>query len=124
MSTKTNKRQQARDLATQALAEKIAQQEKVKDATQRAFLAQAEFDGARRRFAAALQELSKLGESQAWMRASFDLSPTALRGLLALTTDGEDDTSDTDSGSMHDGATASENETGGDTTEEHQHDHS
>lgn len=67
-----------------ALAERIDRQEKVKDATQRAFLAQAEFDGVRQRFALALQELDGLGEPQSWMKESFGLTTTELRSLLKV----------------------------------------
>lgn len=72
----------------QALAEKLAKQEKVKTATQQAFLAQAEFDGVRERFASALQELEQLGETQTWMRDSFGLTASELRALLALKPEG------------------------------------
>ena len=53
----------------QALAERLANQEKVKDATQRAYLPQAELD--------------ELSETHTWLRESFGLTaspwpPTAL----------------------------------------------
>lgn len=89
-----NKRKQARELALEALAEKMRKQEQVKDATQRAFLAQSEFDDVRERFATALQELDQLGESQTWMRESFGLSVSELRNLLALDVTNEDDEDD------------------------------
>ncbi|WP_342319211.1 hypothetical protein [Corynebacterium mayonis] len=96
MSTRTSKKQQARELAMQALAEKLAKQEKVKAATQQAFLAQAEFDGVRQRFASALQELEQLGEPQTWMRESFGLTASELRSLLALNVDAGDEEQDSE----------------------------
>ena len=59
---KTNKRQRAREMAQSALAEKIGRQQKIQDAAQRGFLAQADFDEARERLASALQELEALGD--------------------------------------------------------------
>lgn len=102
MSTRTSKKQQARELAMQALAEKLAKQEKVKTATQQAFLAQAELDGVRERFASALQELEQLGEPQTWMRDSFGLTASELRALLALDLDAgdEDQDNETEAGSV------------------------
>lgn len=83
-----------------ALAERLANQEKVKAATQRAFLAQTELEAVRARFGAALQELDKLGEAHTWLRESFGLTASELRQLLALDTDGIHDedtpTSETD----------------------------
>lgn len=80
----------------QALAEKLAKQEKVKTATQQAFLAQAEFDGVRERFASALQELEQLGEPQTWMRDSFGLTASELRSLLALNVDADEEEQDSE----------------------------
>ena len=68
----------------QALAERLANQEKVKAATQRAFIAQTELEAVRARFAAALQELDQLGEAHTWLRESFGLTASELRQLLAL----------------------------------------
>lgn len=80
-----------------ALAEQIERQQKVQAATQRAFLAQGEFEEVRARFAESLQELDALGESQPWMRNTFGLTPADLRSLLALDrTDDNDDSSDDD----------------------------
>lgn len=87
---KTNKRQRAREMAQSALAEKIARQQKIQDAAQRGFLAQADFDEARERLASALQELEALGESQGWMRESFGLTPSELKSLLTLPVDDDD----------------------------------
>ncbi|MCQ9334496.1 hypothetical protein NQ042_10510 [Corynebacterium phoceense] len=56
----------------------------MKEATQQAFLAQAEFDGVRERFAVALQELDALGEPQSWMKESFGLTASELRSLLKV----------------------------------------
>lgn len=81
----------------QALAERLANQEKVKAATQRAFIAQTELEAVRARFAAALQELDQLGEAHTWLRESFGLTASELRQLLALDTDSihdEDDAED------------------------------
>lgn len=81
----------------QALAERLANQEKIKDATQRAYLAQTELEAVRARFAAALQELDQLGETHTWLRESFGLTASELRQLLALDTDSihdEDDDED------------------------------
>ncbi|MHA2788326.1 hypothetical protein ACXZ66_04125 [Corynebacterium sp. S7] len=97
MAKRTTKRQQARELAMIALAERLANQEKVKAATQRAFLAQTELEAVRARFAAALQELDQLGEAHTWLRESFGLTASELRQLLALDTDSihdEDDDED------------------------------
>lgn len=80
-----------------ALAERLANQEKVKAATQRAFLVQTELEAVRARFAAALQELDQLGEAHTWLRESFGLTASELRQLLALDTDSihdEDDAED------------------------------
>jgi hypothetical protein len=66
----------------QALAERLANQEKVKDATQRAYLPQAELD--------------ELSETHTWLRESFGLTAFELRQLLALATDGIGDEVDDD----------------------------
>lgn len=79
----------------EALAEQIEKQRRVQTATQRAFLAQGEFDEVRERFAESLQELDGLGESQAWMRETFGLTASELRGLLNFNRD-EDSNSDND----------------------------
>ena len=71
----------------EALAEQIEKQRRVQTATQRAFLAQSEFDEVRERFAESLQELDTLGEPQAWIRDTFDLTASELRGLLNLNRD-------------------------------------
>ena len=102
MAKRTTKRQQARELAMQALAERLANQEKIKDAIQRAYLAQSELDGVRKRFAFALQELDQLGETHTWLRESFGLTATELRQLLALDTDTVDDDEDNDEGRPED----------------------
>ncbi|WBT09411.1 hypothetical protein PAB09_03535 [Corynebacterium sp. SCR221107] len=94
MAKRTTKRQQARELAMMALAERLANQEKVKAATQRAFLAQTELEAVRARFAAAVQELDQLGEAHTWLRESFGLTASELRQLLALDTDGIHDEDD------------------------------
>lgn len=86
----------------QALAERLANQEKIKDATQRAYLAQAELDGVRKRFAFALQELDQLGETHTWLRESFGLTAAELRQLLALDTNTIDDDEDNDEGRPED----------------------
>lgn len=83
----------------EALAEQIAKQQKVQTATQRAFLAQGEFEEVRERFAEALQELDALGESQAWMRDTFGVTAAELRSLLSLSrSDEKNDEKDTDNG--------------------------
>ena len=79
----------------EALAEQIEKQRRVQTATQRAFLAQGEFDEVRERFAESLQELDALGESQAWIRETFGLTASELRGLLTLN---RDEGSDSDNG--------------------------
>lgn len=97
MTKRTSKRQHARELALEALAEKIARQDKIKEATQEAFLAQAEFHSVRERFATALQHLGSMGESQVWMKESFGLTSSELRSLLALNVEeGEEDADDED----------------------------
>ena len=93
----------------EALAEQIEKQRRVQTATQRAFLAQGEFDEVRERFAESLQELDTLGEPQAWMRETFGLTASELRGLLTLNRDDdsvespshESGETDSDSGSDH-----------------------
>ena len=93
MTKRTSKKQQARELAMEALAEQIEKQRRVQTATQRAFLAQGEFDEVRERFAESLQELDTLGEPQAWIRETFGLTASELRALLTLNR-GEDSDSD------------------------------
>lgn len=95
----------------EALAEQIEKQRRVQTATQRAFLAQGEFDEVRERFAESLQELDGLGESQAWIRETFGLTASELRGLLTLNRDEDSveradespshESGETDSGSEH-----------------------
>lgn len=91
----------------EALAEQIEKQRRVQTATQRAFLAQGEFDEVRERFAESLQELDALGEPQAWIRETFGLTASELRGLLTLNRDEDSvespshESAETDSGSGH-----------------------
>ena len=84
----------------EALAEQIEKQRRVQTATQRAFLAQGEFDEVRERFAESLQELDALGESQAWIRETFGLTASELRGLLTLNRDEDSDSDNGDEGSV------------------------
>lgn len=87
----------------EALAEQIEKQRRVQTATQRAFLAQSEFDEVRERFAESLQELDTLGEPQAWIRDTFDLTASELRGLLNLNRDEDGDSDNGDEDSSEDG---------------------
>lgn len=84
----------------EALAEQIEKQRRVQTATQRAFLAQGEFDEVRERFAESLQELDALGESQAWIRETFGLTASELRGLLTLNRDEDSDSDNGDNDSV------------------------
>lgn len=84
----------------EALAEQIEKQRRVQTATQRAFLAQGEFDEVRERFAESLQELDALGEPQAWIRETFGLSASELRGLLTLNRDEDSDSDNADEDSV------------------------
>lgn len=84
----------------EALAEQIEKQRRVQTATQRAFLAQGEFDEVRERFAESLQELDTLGEPQAWMRETFGLTANELRGLLTLNRDEDSDSDNGDDDSV------------------------
>ena len=84
----------------EALAEQIEKQRRVQTATQRAFLAQGEFDEVRERFAESLQELDALGESQAWIRETFGLTASELRGLLTLNRDEDSDSDNGDDDSV------------------------
>lgn len=84
----------------EALAEQIEKQRRVQTATQRAFLAQGEFDEVRERFAESLQELDALGEPQAWIRDTFGLTASELRGLLTLNRDEDSDSGNGDEHSV------------------------
>lgn len=84
----------------EALAEQIEKQRRVQTATQRAFLAQGEFDEVRERFAESLQELDALGEPQAWIRDTFGLTASELRGLLTLNRDEDSDSDNGDEDSV------------------------
>lgn len=84
MAQRSTKRQQARELAMAALANKIDEHNTIISATEDAFLAQVAFTIARSAFADKLQTLQKLGQDKTDLAQAFGLTTAELRALLSL----------------------------------------
>ncbi|WP_431638929.1 hypothetical protein ACP8NE_03400 [Corynebacterium ulcerans] len=83
MTKRSTKRQEARALALEVMAQQIREQKILSSAVEEIFLSLADRQAAEERAGAAMQKILDLGKPQSFLTSSFSLSTKEVSAMLA-----------------------------------------